>query len=219
MIYLLVSCMLLTTILFLIYVYKNKELIKKPIPRLNIEKENITICEEMLKIIKNSHTKVEYNKDKKSNLNYYNHTKDVIILKSNKSDDTRIVQIAHECIHTTQAKQYLDANKHFSNLQLIYFLISLIVIICKEENELELVAIQLIMLLGTIFVKVVIEGDASYRSVDLAKRYLEVIGKESNEYIETIKELIYNTMPIYYLNFFSQGMAMIIINTIVALIM
>ena len=104
-------------------------------------------------------------------------------------------------------------------MKILYFLISLIAIINKEEIELLLIAIQLLILLGTIFVKVVIEGDASYRSVDLAKEYLETIGKESNTYIKATSNLIYNTMPIYYLNFFTQGMTMVIINTVVALIM
>jgi hypothetical protein len=172
----------------------------------------------MLDIIKNNHTVVEYNKDEKSNLSYYNHKKDVIILKNNNSNSSRIVQIAHECIHTIQKKEFLNANKFFSNLQMMIFIISFIYIINYEEKELLLVSIQLVILIGTMFAKVVIEGDASYRSIGLAKKYLETNKIKEERYIESISNLIYNSMPIYYINFFVQGMTMIIINIIVALI-
>ena len=78
----------------------------------------------------------------------------------------------------------------------------------------------MLILLGTLFVKVVIEGDASYRSIHLAKQYLQdkIEEKELNEYIESVSLFIYKLMPVYYFNFFSQGMAMIIINTIMSLI-
>ena len=220
MIYLLISSVILMAVLFVIYIKQNIKLSEKLIPSLNIEKDNVTIAREMLKILENNHTTIEDNKDETSNLSYYNHAKDVIILKTNNAGSSRIVQIAHECIHTIQKKKFLIANKSFSNLQLLYFLISLIMIIKIEKIEFILIPIQLIILLGTIFVKVVIEGDASYRSVDLAKKYLEgkVEEQELNVYVEKTSGLIYNLMPIYYYNFLLQGMTMIIINILVGLI-
>lgn len=220
MIYVLIASIILTLILFVIYVRKNLKLSEEMIPSLNIDLDNITICRQMLKIIKNNHTNVEYNKDKTSNLSYYNHKKDVIILKSKNTGSSRIVQIAHECIHTTQNKEFLIANKIFSNLQLIYLFISLIYIINNEVNELLIITIQLLILLGTIIVKMVIEGDASYRSIALVEKYLQekVDEEELMSYINTTSKLIYDLIPVYYFNFFSQGIVMIIINTIIALI-
>jgi len=220
MIYLLMICILLFTVLFNLYVRKNMKISEKDLIQIKIEEDNISICKNMLNILKNNHTKVEYNKDEKSNLSYYNHDKDVIILKKDNKSSSRITQIAHECIHTTQEKTYLKANKIFSNIQILYFLISLITMFYTEQYEFLLIAVELLILLGTIYVKVVIEGDASYRSVQLSKEYLEEkINKEEKEqYIKEASELIYKLMPIYYFNFFSQGMTMIIINVIIALI-
>lgn len=221
MIYLLISCIFLMVVIFVVYIKQNTKISEELIPSLTIEKNNITICKEMLKMLGNSHTKVEYNKDEKSNLSYYNHGKDVIILKTNNVGSSRIIQIAHECIHTIQKKRFLIANKSFSNLQLIYFLISLIIIVNSEKLELLLISIQLLILIGTIFVKVVIEGDASYRSIDLAKRYLEekIEKQQLKLYTDKSSELIYNLMPVYYFNFLSQGMTMIIINILIGLIL
>ena len=89
-----------------------------------------------------------------------------------------------------------------------------------EKNELLLISIQILILLGVMFVKVVIEGDASYRSVKLAEEYLEnKINKEEKEqYIKESAELVYKLMPIYYFNFLSQGLIMIIINIVISLI-
>lgn len=217
MIYLLISSIVLVVILFIIYVRKNIKFSEEIVPSLTIDKDNITICKEMLKILKNNHTNVEYNKDKNSKLSYYNHKQDIIILKADNSGSSRIIQIAHECIHTTQQIEYLNANRFFSNLQILYFFISLMFIIKKVEFEMLIIAIQLLILIGTLFVKVVIEGDASYRSINLASEYLKN-NKEAEIYIEEVSKLIYNTMSIYYMNFFVQGMTMVIINSIITLI-
>lgn len=220
MIYLLMICITLFVFLFNLYVRQNMKISEKDLIQIKVEEDNLSVCKEMLRLLKNNHTKVEYNKDEKSNLSYYNHSKDVIILKKDNKSSSRITQIAHECIHTIQDKTYLKANRFFSNFQIIYFIITLISMFHVEINELLLISIQLIMLLGTLFVKVVIEGDASYRSVKLAEEYLKnKINKEEKEqYIKESAELVYKLMPVYYFNFFSQGMIMIIINTIVALV-
>ena len=211
---------MLGVVLFVLYVGKNINMPKELLYEVNISDNNISICEEMLKIIKNGHTKVEYNKDEKSNLSYYNHIKDAIILKVNNSGSSRIVQIAHECIHTIQNKRFLKANKFFPDLQIIYFLISLIYISLNRANPLLLVSVQILILLGTLFVKVVIEGDASYRSIELAKKYLagKVKKEEVELYITEAGGYIYELMPIYYINFFAQGMTMVMVNIVVALI-
>lgn len=221
MIYVLIVMLMLWMILFVIYAKDNSKLSEKDLNRLIIDLDNNIICQEMLNILNNNHTSVEYNKDVNSELSYYNHKKDVIILKVNNTMSSRIVQIAHECIHTTQKIKYLRANNFFSNLQIIYFLISLLYIINSETYEMLLITIQLLILLATIFVKVVIEADAGYRSINLAKEYLsgKVGEKELKKYIDKSSELIYSLIPVYYFNFFSQGMIMIIINIILSIIM
>ena len=84
----------------------------------------------------------------------------------------------------------------------------------------ELIFIQLLILLGTLFVKVVIEGDASYRSASLAEKYLKtkIDSKEAEQYALDCGQVIYDTMAMYYINYLIQGMVMIIINIILAII-
>lgn len=220
MIYSLCACVFLTIVLFAIYIGKKNKLSEELVPNINIQSDNVSICKDMLKIIGNNHTEVAYNKDKNSNLSYYNHSKDVIILKNNSLDSSRITQIAHECIHTIQESKYLKANKFFSDLQLIMFVAFFIFIITTKINEMVLVMFQLLILIGTLFAKVVIEGDATYRSIDLAEKYLisRVDKKEVMNYVCEMRRLIYKLMPIYYMNFYIQGMTMIIINIVIALI-
>ena len=219
MIYLLICTILLLVILCYIYFDKNLNDISKKILLKSGLDDNIKMCKEILKMLGNTHTQVEYNKEENSNLSYYNHSKDIVIMKK-KEDNLRVINIAHECIHTIQKKRFLAANKFFSNLQMIYFLFSLIFIILSEKFEMELIFIQLLILLGTLFVKVVIEGDASYRSVSLAEKYLKtkIENQEAEEYALQCGQIIYDTMAIYYINFLLQGMFMIITNIILAFI-
>lgn len=215
--------LVLTILLFFVisYIYFNKNMndISKKILLKGKLDDNIRICKEMLKMLGNEHTKVEYNNDENSNLSYYNHTKDIVVMKR-REDDARVINIAHECIHTIQNRKYLNANKFFSNLQLGYFFTLFIYSILYEKFEIELIFIQLLILLGTFFAKVVIEGDASYRSIGLAEKFLntKIERDVTEEYISNCKKIIYESMAIYYLNFFSQGMLMLIINMIIMLI-
>lgn len=220
MIYILLCTITLLIVIYMIYFDKTM----KDFINLSFEVEdsskNADICKKMLDMIGNNHTNVEYNKDEKTNLSYYNHSKDTIVLKSKNDGGTRFIHIAHECIHTTQKKKFLIANKAFSNLQIIYFLISLIYIGYNGGAEMPIIAIQILLLIGTLFVKVVIEGDASYRSVDLAEEYLlTMFDKEKvKNYISKIRPFIYNLMPIYYYNFLSQGLIMVIVNLIIVIV-
>lgn len=220
MIYILLCTITLLIVIYMIYFDKTmKDFINMSF-ELEDKSKNADICKKMLNIIGNNHTNVEYNKDEKTNLSYYNHAKDTIVLKNKNDGGTRFIHIAHECIHTTQKKKFLIANKTFSNLQIIYFLISLIYICYSSGAEMTIITIQILLLIGTLFVKVVIEGDASYRSVDLAEEYLlTMFDKEKVEnYISKIKPFIYNLMPIYYYNFLLQGIIMVIINLIMIIV-
>jgi len=184
---------------------------------------NVEITEEILKKLGNNHTKVISNPDEKSTISYYNHKKDEIVMQSSsKNEYMRVVNAAHECVHTTQKKSYLVMNKVFSNIQILYFLFLMIYFFYIESAELKLIlsVIQILVLLITLFAKIVIESDACYRSVNVAEEYLaDKFGIEkSKKYKTKIEANLYDIIPMYYINFLMQGGIMVILVQIIAMI-
>lgn len=184
--------------------------------------DNVQITKEILKKINNNHTKVVYNPDEKSKLSYYDHAKDTIVMqKSENKEYMRIINIAHECVHTTQKKSYLIMNKLFSNIQILYFIFLVIFFFYTENQELKqiLCMIQIFVLFITLFAKIVIESEACYRSAILATDYLEdKIGIEkAKNYKKKIEDKLYDVIPVYYINFLIQGGVMALIVQIIAM--
>lgn len=185
--------------------------------------ENKIVCEEMLKEI-NSQVIVEYNTYQEAKGSFYNHRKNKIVIRKNKDlgDISRIVHIAHECVHTTQKRSFLKMNYIFSNIQIIYFFLLIIFRFFDISNDIIelLLFIQLILVLMTFFVKVVIESDACYRSLKVAENYL--IGKMSEsklkEYILKLENNLLKSVPLYYYSILSQGLIMVIIVRFVYLV-
>jgi len=227
MIYLFVATLSMVVIIISVYMKKiNYNEIKydeelSPI----IEKldDNIEIKKQILKKLNNNHTKVESNKDEKSTLSFYNHQKDVIVMQMcEKSEFSRIINIAHECIHTTQKKSYLIMNKLFSDIQILYFVFLAIFFFYTNNEQLKfnLLIIQIFVLFITLFAKIVIESDACYRSVALAEEYLEdkIGAKNARKYRKKLEKIIYGAIPMYYINFLIQGAFMAIIVQLIAIL-
>jgi len=227
MIYLFIATLVMTAIIVSVYMKKiNYNEIKydeelSPI----IEKldDNIKVTEEILKKLNNNHTKVIINKDEKSKLSYYNHKKDTIVMQQcEKKEYARIVNIAHECVHTTQKRKFLNMNFVFSNIQLLYFLMLIVLRFFDiSSNIIEvLLFIQILIVLMTFFVKVVIESDACYRSVTVAEEYLKDKIQENKlkKYVSKLNENVVKTVPLYYCSMLSQGLLMVIIARIIYII-
>ncbi|MBQ7668863.1 MAG: zinc metallopeptidase [Clostridia bacterium] len=227
MIYIFVSTLSLLVLLSIVYFKKinYKELkydseLSKDIETLG---ENVEIATDILKMHGNNHTKVENNKEKNAKISYYDHSKDKIVVGGfEKSEYTRIINIAHECVHTTQNKKYLVMNKVFSNLQILYFLFVCIYFFYIDSKELKLMllVIQIFIWFITTFVKMVIESDACYRSVQFAKDYLtQKIGQDTAaKFTDKVEIKVYESIPMYFINFLVQGGIMAIIAQIIALI-
>jgi len=178
--------------------------------------ENKSVCKEILRQV-NSSVKVEYNPYEEAKGSFYNHRKNKIVVRKNKDlgDISRIVHIAHECVHTTQKRIFLNMNFIFSNIQLLYFLMLIILRFFNIPNNIIelLLFIQILIVLMTFFVKVVIESDACYRSVRIAEKYLKDKLDENtlNKYVSKLNSNIIKTVPLYYYSMLSQGLAMTII--------
>lgn len=134
--------------------------------------ENIEICKNILKELKNENVKIEENEDSTTNLYLVMNNK--IIISNHKNLFTRIQTIAHECIHSIQSKPMLLFNYIYSNIYILYFIvISLLTILKIIHNG--ILQVSILIILGTIyyFIRSMLETDAMIRAKYLAKSYME----------------------------------------------
>ena len=135
--------------------------------------ENEIICKDILNSLNNKDTKVILDKEIKNS--YYVFLNDKIYISDNKVNDnlyTRIVLIAHECIHSIQSKILQILNYLFSNVEVLMFLILLgVKFITKTSNMVLLITYLMVGLIAIIF-RSILEFDAVKRSLNLGLEYL-----------------------------------------------
>ena len=146
---------------------------------------NTEICKTILKKLKNEEVQIEENQKSESTM-YIAISNKILIGNMHKSF-TRIQTIAHECLHSIQDRKILIFNFIYSNLYLLYFLItSLLVILKKLPNEILFITILLILSLVYYFVRIFLENDAMIKAEYVAKEYMEeqkITSKEETEKI------------------------------------
>lgn len=134
--------------------------------------ENIEIAKEMLEIINNKNVKLEQSKNTKTSL--YIAVTNKIVIADLKDNYGRIGTIAHECIHSIQDKMLLISNFIFSNLTIICWLISLVLLIYNVfANTFFNIFILLLLFFIQAIIRVYLEMDAMIKSKFLAKEYIE----------------------------------------------
>ena len=125
--------------------------------------DNIEICKEILKKMENEKTQIEENAESDSTL--YIALQDKIYLGNMHGSFTRIQTIAHECLHSIQDRKVLIFNFIFSNIYILYFIISSILIIIKKlPNELVFSNILLIISMLYYAIRMFLENDAMTKS-------------------------------------------------------
>lgn len=183
--------------------------------------ENMDVCLSILKDLKNETVKVSENKESKTSL--YIIATNTISIANIKDSFTRIQTIAHECIHSTQDKKLLWTNFLFSNLYLLYFIISIILKIFGVINN-NMLQIFILLLFGFIhyMIRSFLETDAMTKARYVAKDYMKkesIISEEDiNKIVEEYDKL--NDMGIKFINFklFSSCVIKVILYCIVVLI-
>lgn len=144
---------------------KDKEKITDKFP------ENIKIAEEMLDMLENKTVKIEEAKNTSTSL--YIAVTNKISIADMKNNYARIQTIAHECIHSIQDRKMLLFNFIFSNIQILYFAVILILTIFNKLNN-TILQIFILMLLMIIkfAVRSFLEIDAMTRAKFLAEKYM-----------------------------------------------
>lgn len=178
---------------------------------------NLEICKDILKKVKNENVKIEENEN--TNCFYFIAT-NKIILNKDKKHFTRIQTIAHECIHSLQNKKILWFNYIFTNLfNLFWIIILLLTAFGIIKNYMFFISILLILTLVFYSIRSYLEIEAMTKAKYLAKEYLEdkkikEVNEISNEYEKLNEVGIRYTC--YYL--MSSKLYLLLIYIIVSLI-
>ena len=155
-------------------------------------------------MLKNENVKIKH-ADENSKTSFYIIALNTIIIANVKDTFMRVQTIAHECIHSIQDKRLLWFNYIFSNVYLLYFIITTILAVINKLPVPSVFAIILIMMsIILYFVRSYIETDAMIRARYVAKEYMEnnedLINKENIDLIiEKYDEL--NNIGVKFYNF------------------
>ena len=164
--------------------------------------ENIEICKDYLKMLKNENVVIEEDKDATNCL--YIAAINKILIANMRDSFTRIQTIAHECLHSVQDKRILSFNFIFSNFYFVYFfIISILAIMGLLVHEMMFLSILLILSMIYLLIRNYLETDAMIKAKFLAKEYMlekQISEKEEIEkIIAKFDEL--NTLGIQFVNY------------------
>lgn len=140
---------------------------------------NKEICEDILEKLDNKKVKIKENNDKTASL--YIAVSDTIFIANISKTYTRIQTIAHECLHSIQSRKLLMFNFVFSNIYILYFILSIVLTIFGVFKNYEL-QIIILSILGFFYyvIRAYLETDAMTKAKYLAKDYMESYNKKSN---------------------------------------
>lgn len=140
---------------------------------------NKEICESILQKIDNKKVKIKESEDKTASL--YIAISDTIFIANISKTYTRIQTIAHECLHSIQSRKLLTFNFIFSNIYILYFILSLTLTIFGIFKNYEL-QIIILSILGFVYyvVRSYLETDAMTKAKYLAEKYMKEYNNENN---------------------------------------
>ena len=149
--------------------------------------DNTQICKQILKKLQNENVKIE--EDKNSSSTLYIVIQNKISIGNTHESFTRIQTMAHECLHSIQDRKMLIFNFIYSNIYIIYYIITLILIILKKlQNEMLFLNIFLILSFIYYVIRIYLENDAMIKAEYLTKEYMEEQKISTKEEINQITE-------------------------------
>lgn len=149
--------------------------------------DNTQICKDILKKLKNENVKIE--EDINSNSTLYIAIQNKISIGNTHNSFTRIQTMAHECLHSVQDRKMLIFNFIYSNIYILYYLVTLILLILKKlPNEMLFLNIFLILSFIYYVVRIFLENDAMIKAEYLTKEYMEEKNISTKEEINLVVE-------------------------------
>lgn len=190
--FLVVTIVVLIGVIIIKFIFNiNIKQIKKEVENKNLDEltkkypKNIEICKWYLKRLNNENVEIEENENKESSL--YIAVTNKILIANIKNTYTRIQTIAHECLHSIQDKKILNFNFVYSNIYLLYFLItSILVGLNVISNKWIFLSILIFLSMIYILIRNYLENDAMIKAKYLAKEYMEDVKISSKEEIDYI---------------------------------
>ena len=132
--------------------------------------ENSVIAKDILNIVSNNTTKVVFDKNIKNS--YYIYFKDTIYISSKEKNNNfhRCLLIAHECRHSIQSKLVQKINFILSNLELVFFILTLIILMCFKVYYIKYV--YLVVCILSMIPRLYLELDAIFSSLKISNSYV-----------------------------------------------
>ena len=183
--------------------------------------DNIQICKQILKKLQNENVKIE--EDKNSSSTLYIAIQNKISIGNTHESFTRIQTMAHECLHSIQDRKMLIFNFIYSNIYIIYYIITLILIILKKlQNEMLFLNIFLILSFIYYVIRIYLENDAMIKAEYLTKEYMEEqkisTKEEINQITEALKSINKKCIKGTNGNIFIKIMVKVVLFSVLALI-
>jgi len=182
---------------------------------------NIEICKKILKMLKNENVVIEEELNAENCL--YIALTNKILIGNTKESFSRIQTVAHECLHSVQDKTILLFNFIYSNIYLIYFVLSILLMIFKVyQNQIIYISIFFILSLIYYTIRSYLENEAMIKARYLAKEYMEsenILSNEENlKIVEGFDELNNLGIKCYNFTLIAGIFIKVIILSVVALI-
>lgn len=136
--------------------------------------ENKEICISILKKLKNENVNIRENDDKENKTSLYIAITNTIFIANIKESYTRIQTIAHECLHSIQNRRLLIFNFIYSNIYLVYFILSILLTIFGVFKNIYL-QIIILTFMGFIYyvIRSYLETDAMTKAKYVAEDYMK----------------------------------------------
>lgn len=146
---------------------------------------NIEICKAVLKKLNNNKVKIEENKEAKTSM--YIAISDKIVIADVKNSYTRIQTIAHECLHSIQSRKIQLFNFVYSNIYLLYFIVTIILaLLNKIQDSMLYISIMITLSYIYYFVRSYLEDDAMTKAKYLAEDFMKEAKVSSENEIDKI---------------------------------
>lgn len=186
--------------------------------------DNEQLAKIYLQKLNNSTVKIDKWNDEKIKTSVYNAMTNTITIGKIDKMYTRIQTVAHECLHSVQPKRILKFNFWFSNINILYFIVLLILTLFRiiEETNIQ---IFILLMLGIIqySIKSYLEQDAMTKAKYLVNEYFDtnndIENTEKEKLLKKYEELNEKAIPfVSYSLIFSELLKILLYLIIVIII-
>lgn len=186
--------------------------------------DNEQLAKIYLQKLNNNTVKIDKWNDEKIKTSVYNAMTNTITIGKIDKMYTRIQTVAHECLHSVQPKRILKFNFWFSNINILYFIVLLILTLFRiiEETNIQ---IFILLMLGIIqySIKSYLEQDAMTKAKYLVNEYFDtnndIENTEKEKLLKKYEELNEKAIPfVSYSLIFSELLKILLYLIIVIII-